>query len=602
MMTKMRENLHVVLWALVLLFILTIFLQWGAGGTEVFSDKHLAGKIGERKISLQQFENHYRQAAENYKRNAGAEIPEDQKDFFREQVWSQLVNEYVLSKELDRHGIALTDSEFVYGTYADPIPQFKSHPDFLENGVFEPKKLRDFISKNPNLAGELQYFYRSTFPQKSMKLFLDKTIVVSEAEVREAYKKENLKAKYEFVGINKFKLNNKIFSTTDEELLAHYNKNKEDYKVEEKRQIEYIRFDISPSKEDTMIILEELQDVKNRIADGADFGEEARYSSEDKKSSENNGELEFFAKGTHSETLENILFSASKDQIVGPVQDGNRFLLAKVLEKRKNKETKKEEIKIQQIVKFVQVGSTTAQNFDYLAEEARNLALEEGSDIKAYAEKNNAYYNKTVPFENKGFIPGIGRDLQLNQFVFAKNKGSVSHQISKNKGKSILLARIVDIKSEGYDSFEEVKNQVKTKVIAEKKTAVAKKFALEIKSKIETEKLTDILAADTTKAIMSGDQQLSQIYGTHLGRLGKSADISNTVLNIELNKYSDVLESSVGFFMVKVLERKEFDEKDYEARKAGIRENLESQKLNSEFNVWLTNITKNYDIEKYRLF
>ena len=601
MMMKMRENLHVVLYALVFMFILTIFLEWGAGGADILSDKNLAGRIGDRKISLAEFDQIYRQQAAQYKQNSGQEIPEDQADLFRKQVWTQLVNDYVLSQELENLGIALTDSEFVYGTYTDPIPQFKSNQQFQENGEFSSDKLRQFISQNPGMAYQLQNYYRVTFPQKAMQLFVDKASHISEAEILETYKEENLKAKVQFFGVNKFRLNASLFNVTDKEIETYYKANKDDFKTDEKRKVEYVRIDIKPTKEDTAIVLTELEELKTRLANGGDFAEEARFMSEDKASAENNGEVDFFTKETYSKQFDEIVFNASKDEIVGPIWDNNSFKIVKIIDKRKNSETKKDEVKIQQIVKYVSVGATTAQNYDAIAEEARAIALDAG-DLKTFAEDKDVYYSETGYFTDNGFIPGIGRNLQLGSFIFSKNIGSVSNEIRRNKGQTIFLVKILDIKESGYESLETVKGRIKNLVMNEKRSEKAKEVLASYKDKLATMTFEEVAKLDTTNAVITETTDLAKSYGSFFGKMGKSAEIAHAVNTLELHALSDILSSSVGSFIIKVEERAAFNEEDYLAKKEEIRTRLENQKGYNLYSQWLTDAKKKYNVEEYRLY
>lgn len=577
-------------------FVFTIFLEWGAGGAGVLSTQGLAGQIGDMKLTSQDFNFRVNQALKQYEERTGQKYPDAQLETFRKQMWDQLVNEYVINKELEKRHIESTDSEFVYASYNDPVPQIKNNPQLQTNGVFDKDKLRQIVAQNPNLAYQLDYFFRTTYPQRVMKFFVDNSVTVSDAEVLETYKKENMQASLRYLGVQKARLATKDFDVSDAEISAYYNENKESYKEDEKRKIEYIRLDVEPSVEDTNIVVDELEEIKNRIiSDELDFGDEAKIESNDKVSAENGGETGMVLRSAYSSAFTTALTSAPKDQIIGPIYEGGRYVIAKLVAQNKDS------INIQMIAKDVHAGTTTIDNFDELATQA--IASAKEGSLSTYAQENDITYNETAFFVNNGNIPGIGRNAYLTDFVFKKDVGAVSNEIRLNQSKTIYVAKIVDIKPEGYQELSAVSARIKNIVLNDKKGEKAKELLSSAKTQLATSSFAEVAAGDALKSVSVTDTTGQvKYYDSFIRTLGKSAELVKFISNAKATDVSEPILTTSGAFVVELIGKDMFNETDFVAKKAEIRTRLNNTKTYNEFGRWLEAAKENYEIEVYRLY
>ena len=602
MMMKMRENLHLVLYALIIVFLLTIFFSWGAGGGDVLSDRNLAGKIGSQNVSLQQFDVTVRNQKEYIRQTQGREVPSDQIDAFRKSVWEQMVSEHVLKEEIDSRNLELTGEEFLYATYNDPIPQLKQSEQFQENGIFSPTKFREFLQQpnNEQLAFQLKSYYQSTYAQNTMQQYVENTNVVTEAEVLETYKSENLKANIKYYGYRKSKLKASNYKVTDADIQAYYDQNKNDYKVDAKRKIEYIKMTVIPTKEDTALTLQQIQQVKESIVEGANFVEEIRFMSDNQEDADKKDEdLDWVAKESRSSKFDELVFSAKKGDVIGPFWDSDKFVLVDLIDKRKNPDTKDDEVKFREIVKNIVAGPTTTENFEYLAEDAL-IAAKEGK-MKSFADTNSIEYNETAYITDNGFIPGIGQNAYLSNFIFKKSVGDVSRQVRLNKGETIFIVRILDAQDEGFQPVDQVKIAIERLVLDQKKLDSGRQMLIQLKDKLRSATFKEVLAADTSKLAETDTTGITNFYGKLVKKLGTSAELSYMVETLPLNKISEPIETSAGIFVIEVLTRTDFNEAEYEAKRIEIRKRLENQRFGL-YRKWLADVRKDYDIEEIRLY
>jgi foldase protein PrsA len=115
---------------------------------------------------------------------------------------------------------------------------------------------------------------------------------------------------------------------TDEELQTYFEENKDSFGEAEQVKASHI------------LVAEETtaNEIKQKLADGADFAELAKEYSTDEGTKENGGELGFFAKGTMVTEFDDVAFTLPVNEISDPVKTDYGYHIIKVEEKKEAKE------------------------------------------------------------------------------------------------------------------------------------------------------------------------------------------------------------------------------------------------------------------------
>ncbi|MEH7494620.1 peptidylprolyl isomerase [Neobacillus niacini] len=115
---------------------------------------------------------------------------------------------------------------------------------------------------------------------------------------------------------------------TDEELQTYFEENKDSFGEGERVKASHI------------LVADEAtaNEIKQKLADGADFAELAREYSTDEGTKENGGELGFFAKGTMVTEFDDVAFTLPVNEISDPVKTEYGYHIIKVEEKKEAKE------------------------------------------------------------------------------------------------------------------------------------------------------------------------------------------------------------------------------------------------------------------------
>ncbi|MCM3692518.1 peptidylprolyl isomerase [Neobacillus niacini] len=115
---------------------------------------------------------------------------------------------------------------------------------------------------------------------------------------------------------------------TDEELKTYFDENKDSLGEAEQVKASHILVEDEAT----------AKEIKQKLADGADFAELAKEYSTDEGSKENGGELGYFPRGTMVTEFEDMAFSLPVNEISEPVKSDYGYHIIKVEEKKEAKE------------------------------------------------------------------------------------------------------------------------------------------------------------------------------------------------------------------------------------------------------------------------
>ena len=200
LMTSMRERMHVVLWALLILFLLSMTIGGLVGGAniidQIFGRINPADAIGVvdgTTITPDEFIRAVNLRVEQY-RSSGQDPDERLLHNIRNEVWENYIQDILVYQKIDEIGLTATDEEVLHHLRNNP-PQFLlQDPTFLTDGVFDPAKYEQAIN-NPqgNEWVEIEQFMKNTYiPNYKLQQYIASSVVVTNDEVYNQYIKDNV--------------------------------------------------------------------------------------------------------------------------------------------------------------------------------------------------------------------------------------------------------------------------------------------------------------------------------------------------------------------------------------------------------------------------
>lgn len=323
------------------IFILESLL--GSGGA-LFSSQDLeVGKIAGDKIDYPAFSAKVNeQIAQIQKQNPNAQVDEKMKEQIIESVWSQLINDKVIKVQYKKLGIEVSEDELYDLMLVHPhqyvIQQLtdqqtgKIYEGFAKpDGSLDIVKLNQWVGQmNAEQEKFWQQLEKSILEVRGAEKYnnlIKKGLYVTAAEAKDAFIAQNKQVNASFVLKPYSSVSDSTVKVSEDEIAAYYNKHQNDYKVSEAtRKIEYVAYDVMPSKEDYEALLKDAQraaeEFKTKTA-----AEDSSYISQ-----ESEGAVVNIANYGKKNMIigDSTVFTAPKGTVFGPYAEGTFFKIYKL--------------------------------------------------------------------------------------------------------------------------------------------------------------------------------------------------------------------------------------------------------------------------------
>ncbi|AKD02856.1 peptidylprolyl isomerase [Pontibacter korlensis] len=236
------------------------------------NDANTIGEIAGEEIDFQEFDNVLQQVKADYENRVGRAATEGELAMLREQAWNQLIFKIALQKEFDRLGLKVTDEEL-----ADMVQGNNIHPAVMQafanpqTGEFDRSQVVQYLQNldqtgtRPMWVSFEQSIAEDRLQSKYANL-LSKTVYVTSAEAKNFYQAQNAAASLKVLFVPYDAISDSAIAVTDAQLKDYYERNKELYKVEAGRTIEFVTIPVSASKEDSTYYNEEISTIKEQFA------------------------------------------------------------------------------------------------------------------------------------------------------------------------------------------------------------------------------------------------------------------------------------------------------------------------------------------------
>ena len=599
MLKLMRDSFQQLKWiliAIVVAFVILIFVDWGAGGAGggQVSDRSYVARVNGETISSReyeramfytqkQYEQMYRQALTPEAINALG-LPK--------QVLDSLVDQHLLLQEASRLHLSATpeevrkkileiptlnpDGKFVgdelYTRYVTGAMGFSSPAEFEDELAREItiEKMESALQNSVIVAPKAaQAEYRRTTENAKIRYVLypasreSALVSVTPQEVEQYYKANQSKYMHgeqralKYLIADFARIRSQI-NPTDAELQKRYETTKDQFKHAAQAHILHILIKVDPSAtpQQDAEAKAKADNIVKQLRGGADFAALARANSGDPSSASKGGDMGFVDQGSTVEPFDKAAFSIPPNTISDPIRSKEfGYHIIKVLERRPAGYNS-----------FAEVKASLAQQ---LADErsrdiARNEIARLLQRIKANKPKTAQEFtalandkvsaNDTQWFGKTDSIPGLGNNAPLSTWAFSAKQGDVGDQVvGTQRGPAIPF--LYGVRPAGVSSLDEIRGRVEADARMEKarqaaKAALAK--ALPAANADEVAKKVGLTAADTTVTRL----------GYITGFSGDTAPLVDAAFKTPIGQLTGPIAVDAGAVVLQVTEQKKVDAKD----------------------------------------
>ena len=594
LMTTMRNRMHVFLWAILILFILSISIGGLVGGANIIDqlfgrvDPSTAiGVINGQKISPDNFSRAVSARLEQV-RASGREITDLDFDQARKQVWDDYIREILISQSIEKLEISATNQEVLFHLQNIPPPFLISDPAFQTNGEFDQAKYEQAIN-NPsgNEWTQIEQFMKDTYiPNIKLQEMVNADLIITDEDVWESYIKQHVNYTIDGVHITTNAVKDDVIEPTEEELFNEYTEKIDDFYREEMRNLEVVSWEKKPSSDDSSRALDECQEIINQLNNGSDFSELANTYTQDpgnqvSPDSGRGGDLGWFGKGQMVKPFEEAAFVAKAGDVVGPVLSRFGYHIIKVNDRRN--ENDKEEINASHILLKIEMGPNTndalkrkSTLFSYDASDPKigfSAALD---SHQVTTKKVTKILDETTTLQN------FGAFRQAVRFAYNSEVNDVSDPMQNDR--YFIVAKLDSVLPEGSKSFEEVQNQIQNSINQERQFSQAKKLAEELREELGKGSTFQQLKDNFENIdLITGDKKL---LIRSFQSLGKSNYFVGALASAKKGDIIGPLKTPRGYGIVNIVDISPIDSSDFEMKRDVIYNNLLNQKVNTNFQSW----------------
>ena len=613
----LRDNLRhlkFILWGVVAVFVLLVFVDWGAGRAGPQGSGSAAVRVGSTAISEQEFLNEMRRLDQRF-----SQIYGEQWNELRSQVdlAGQTAN-YFIDRELQlaeakRIGITVSPEELRESILANPSFQ-REGGDFvgaetyerivrgyfrMSTQEFEQRLTEDLIIGKLNTLAErsawvgddeVEREYRRQQERADLEVVQVRyephlaDVTVDEAEARAAYEQskedyrrdEERHIRYLLVETSKLR---RLLPVEEDELRAYYEEHKDEFLEGEQANARHILIRVAPDADEEARTDAEL--LANGVAtiarSGADFAELAAKHSQDPGSKDSGGDLGWFGRGRMVQEFEDAVFAAKPGEIVGPIKSQFGYHIIRVEGFRPEHQRPFEEVEEQ--VRFAVVeGRATAEAENRAAVLARRVRAEPPGSEEAWqaiADEDEAVVLNQSPLFAAGEpIPGTAQDGSLADAAFAAEVGEIGGPVAVPRG--WIVWQLAEVRPEGVRPFDEVRVEVEQALRKDKAMERAREQARDLVARWR-EGADPAALADEVGSTVTDVSDYRR--GSALDTLGVVPAVDGAVFAAGSGEVLDPIDAGPrGVMVVRVGALELADPAGFEAEKEGLRARLMAQK------------------------
>ncbi|MEN9444339.1 MAG: hypothetical protein RIS47_1229, partial [Bacteroidota bacterium] len=367
------------------------------GQTGVFGGRSTdVAEIDGTAISYQNYLVREQEFSDTYKRSGN--VNDAMSDQIKAQVWDDLIHETIMGEEYDDLGLSVGTkelSDLILGNNLDPIiPQLFTNP---QTGQVDKAGIAQFLAKvNDKTIPEAdrQYWFFIKKDIKKRRAFakymalISKGLYVTTPEAQADFDERSYMVDFKYVAQPYANVPDADVKADESDYKKYYDAHKSDFEQEESRNLDYVVFEVLPSKTDKEEAMKYISGVKPEFETTNDV---SRFVT---RNSETPYQERFYKKGTLSTELDSVMFNASEGFVFGPYEEGGKYKLAKLVSRKQMPDSvevrhiliptnagvtvEAAKAKIDSIKRIIQTGKTFAE---MATEFGSDASKEKGGDL-----------------------------------------------------------------------------------------------------------------------------------------------------------------------------------------------------------------------------
>jgi peptidyl-prolyl cis-trans isomerase D len=544
--------------------------------------------------------------------------------YFANRAAQNLIQQKVMLVEANRLGLRATD---------DDVRDFLQHQlgsELFPGGKFVGETAyEDFASARGFTVVQLEQAIKDQIRMQKLEALVTGPASVTDAEVRQAFEKQNTKVKFDYAVIKKDDIL-KSLHPSEAELQAYYDRNKQTYvnSIPEKRQLKYVVLDNARMLAQTQVTQQDLEayydqhrdefrvpeqvnvrhiliktplpgadgkvdqkavdaaqakaeDVLKQVKAGGNFAELAKKYSDDPGSAKEGGSLGWIGRGRTVPEFEKAAFSLPKGGTSDLVKSSYGFHIIHVDDKQEAHMKSLAEVKdqIEPIIKQQRAALAAQKAADDLVSQARGQGLDKAAAAKGLQVITTDFVT------SHDTLPGIGNDQQFMAAAFAQEKDAPPDLAGLHSGFAVY--QVTAVKPPATPTFAEIRDRVETEFKNERAGQLLTQKTQELSDRAKADHDLKKAAKEAGAQVKTSDFVAPDGQVPDIGSMSGQASVAFTLKPGEISAPID--NGNTGA-VLSVVDRQAPTEQDFAAKKDQIREGLLQQKQQELFGLFLSSL------------
>ena len=549
--------------------------------------------------------------------------------FFESQVGQQLIQQTVLLQAAHKLGIHASEDDVRQFLQTGPTGQV-----LFPNGKFIGQDAyANLISQRLNMSiSEFEDNVKNEIVIRRLQSLVTAGITAGDKEIRDAYRKQNVKIKFDYAVLSSddllktinpsdsdleafFKKNAARYGTaipearkvtyfaftpndvpggvpqpTQQQIQQYYSAHLSEYQVPEQAKSRHILIKAAPgadAKTDAAAKAK-AEDVLKQLQAGGNWNEIAKKYSDDPGSKDSGGELGFAQRGRMVPEFDNAIFTQKIGDIkIVKSQFGYHIVQ---VEDRQTAHTQPLS-EVQPQIQATLVRDTSAQSQENYAKTLTSEAIKNGLEKTAAA--HHLEVVTTQPIDQSGVIAGLPSSTQLLSKAFGSKQGDPPQFAPTGEGYAIF--QVTGVVPAHAPAFADWKSHVLDDYRNEKLPALLSQKTQELATKAKNENDLAKAAKEVGATVKTSDlvNQTGQV--PDLGQVGQ---VAPQLFDLSVNNISGPINAERNGIVAKIVDKQEPSADEITKNFDQTREAILEEHREEAFNVFLSNVMNDYKKNK----
>jgi peptidyl-prolyl cis-trans isomerase D len=609
-MRRHRQWLKFSLGAVVIAFVVLYIPSFlkprtsGTGVTDVLAD------VNGREVLVGTYQRLYRQQVESMRSAYGSNFDEATiRQFIAPRLLQQLIDEQTFLAEADRLGIRVSDAEL--------RERLLRHPGLQENGQFiGSARYEQFLQyqRPPMTTTQFEAELREQLVIEKLQAAISGWVRVADAEVDDEYRRRNEKVRLELAVFTANQFRSGI-QPTDAEIAAHFEAQKESFRVPEKRRVRFLSLDANSLRasmtatgpeiesryrdnaatystpeqirashilfktegKDEAAVRKVAESVLAKVKARGDFAALAKQYTEDEASKAAGGDLDYFGRGRMVKEFEDAAWALSPGQITDLVKTNFGFHIIKLVDKKAAVTKTLADVRpqIEDQIKTEKAQAEAGRLADELANEIKTASdLERIARARGLTIGDSGLFAREEPLMGLGFAPEVASE------AFTLAQDGTSGKLKTNQGFAFIT--LVEIKPSYLPALAEVKDKVRDEVVRVKAVEVAR---------VKAETMAKSAKANFAAAAKAAGVEVKTTdfiqRGSALPEVGVNGAVDDAVFGLKPGETTGPIATDSAVVVARVKERQDVDPTKAVTERDTVRNELLQQRRSQFFMAYM---------------